>query len=123
MAAGATAGAVAGGAIMAGTTSMVAASAPALPIIPSAMTKLQDLADKFGSSAVEIANQAIRQGTRMIDSRNACNVNCIIQRIDGASGWIRVTLDPTQSRVISAGLQTVNMVTNGLKNGRFTLLP
>jgi hypothetical protein len=115
------AGAAAGGAaVMAGTASLMASAAPMLPIIPSAMGKLEWLAEKFGGSAVGIANRAVTQGTRLIDKGNKCNVNCLIPRPDGAAGWLRVTLDPSQSKVISAGLQSVNQVTNGLAKGRFT---
>jgi RHS repeat-associated protein len=114
-----------GFAIMAGTSSAVIASAgPMLPAVPHAISGLETLADKFGVPASQIANQAITSGTRMVDNlaRNAGNVNAIIPRLDGASGWIRVTLDPSQSRIISAGLQTARQVSNGLLSGRFTLL-
>jgi hypothetical protein len=95
-----------------------------LPAVPHAISGLETLADKFGVPASQIANQAITSGTRMVDNlaRNAGNVNAIIPRLDGASGWIRVTLDPSQSRIISAGLQTARQVSNGLLSGRFTLL-
>ena len=61
----------------------------------------------------------------MVDNlaRNAGNINAIIPRPDGASGFVRVTLDPSGSRIISAGLQTANMVKNGIESGRFTPIP
>jgi hypothetical protein len=93
-----------------------------LPVAAGAIAKLEALADKFGTTATAIANQAITQGTRLIDNleANAGNVNAIIPRLDGANGFIRVTLDPSQSRIISAGLQSANQVTNGIASGRFT---
>ena len=94
-----------------------------LPAVPGAIAKLQELGNKFGVSATEIANRAITQGTRLVDNleRNAGNINALIPRIDGQAGFIRVTLDPTQTRIISAGLNSVNQVLNGLQSGRFTL--
>lgn len=93
-----------------------------LPVVVSAIPKLQALAEKFGTSASQLANRVLLQGTRLVDNLegNAGNINVILQRPDGASGFIRVTLDPTQTRIISAGQMTANMVANGLRSGRFT---
>jgi hypothetical protein len=93
-----------------------------LPAAGSAIGKLETLGEKFGVSPVELANKAINTGTRMIDNlaKNAGNINSIIPRPDGANGFVRVTLDPTGSRIISAGLQTANQVANGIESGRFT---
>ncbi len=121
-----TVGAVGGGALLGrvagyllgGGGGLLGAS-PMLPAVPSAMAKLNALGEKFGMSAGQLANQTLTQGRRMLDAANGGNVNAIIPRVDGASGFIRVTLDPSQTRIISAGLQTTNQVSNGLGNGRF----
>ena len=67
-------------------------------------------------------NRAITQGVKLVDNleANAGNINSLPPRLDGVRGFIRVTLDPTQSHIISAGLQSAGQVLNGLKNGRFT---
>ncbi|HEX2722343.1 MAG TPA: hypothetical protein VHM24_05455, partial [Gemmatimonadaceae bacterium] len=109
-------------AIMVATTASVAAAGPLLPVVPGAWPKLGILADKFDISASQIVNQAITTGTRMIDNDRWRNVNAIVPRFDGKSGFIRITLDPSQSRVISAGIQSAAQVVNGIKSGRFTPL-
>jgi RHS repeat-associated protein len=115
--------AVAGGAAMStlGVARPLAGRA-LLPAVPTAITKLQTLGEKFGVSATQLANRAITSGMKLVDNAeaNAGNINALLPRLDGVSGWIRVTLDPTQSRIISAGLQSANQVINGLKSGRFT---
>jgi RHS repeat-associated protein len=114
----------AGAELLLGSASAVAAAGPLLPTVPSAMSKLEALAERFGVSASEIANQAITSGTKLLDHlpANAGNVNAVIPRLDGASGFIRVTLDPSQSRIISAGLMSANQIANGLSSGRFTAI-
>ena len=96
-----------------------------LPAAGSAMGKLEQLGGKFGVSPIDLANRAVTTGTRFVDNlaRNAGNINAIIPRPDGASGFVRVTLDPSGSRIISAGLQTASMVRNGIESGRFTPIP
>jgi hypothetical protein len=96
-----------------------------LPVVAGAIPKLEALAEKFGTSATAIANQALTAGTKLIDNleANAGNINHIISRLDGANGFIRVTTDPTQSRIISAGLQDAAQITNGIASGRFTPMP
>jgi len=91
-----------------------------LPAVPGAVSKLQNLAEQFGIPATQIANRAITSGMRLVDNGNSGNINTLLPRPDGASGWIRVTLDPTQSRIISAGWMKANQITNGLQSGRFT---
>jgi RHS repeat-associated protein len=96
-----------------------------LPAVPHAIAGLERLAKQFGVSGTQIANQALRFGTRMIDNleENAGNINNIIPRLDGRAGFIRVTTDPTASRIISAGLQRAAEVPNGIESGRFTPIP
>ncbi len=94
-----------------------------LPATGGAITNLKDLSDKFGISPVEIANKAINSGTRLIDHLNGGNINSIVARPDGASGFVRVTLNPSGAKIISAGIQSANQVANGLENGRFTPAP
>jgi RHS repeat-associated protein len=110
-----------------GALSSIAATSPSaglmLPAAGSAIAKLETYGEKFGISPAVLGNQALAWGTRMTDNlaRNAGNVNVIIPRPDGVSGFFRITLDPSESIIISAGIQSVNMVRNGLASGRFTL--
>jgi RHS repeat-associated protein len=126
---GGAAGAVAGGgeAVSAGVVRLTGSGTgrTLLPVAASAIAKLEALGDKFGASATQIANQALTLGTKLVDNleENLGNINHIIPRLDGESGFIRVTTDPTGSRIISAGLQTANQVSNGLQSGRFTPSP
>ena len=114
-----------GGAIAALNVARPVAGRSLLPATAGATIKLREFGERFGVSATELANRAITGGIRMLDNAeaNAGNVNAIIGRLDGAAGFIRVTLDPTQSRIISAGMQTIDMVRNGIANGRFELIP
>jgi hypothetical protein len=104
------------------STAEVAAAGQGLGMAGSAVSRLGSLAAKFGTTGGNIVNQAVTSGTRMIDTANRGNVNAVIPRLDGASGFIRVTLNPEQNKIISAGLQSANMVVNGIKSGRFEVI-
>lgn len=98
-----------------------AAAAPAaLPVVASAGPKLANLANQFGGTAADIQRNVLTHGQRWVDNANAGNVNYLLQRPDGAAGFIRVTLDPNSQRVISAGLMRANQVANAIASGRFT---
>jgi hypothetical protein len=64
----------------------------------------------------------LKSGARYVDTANGGNINVFMARPDG-SGFIRVTLDPSGQRMISAGLNTAGNVTNGIANGRFVPVP
>ena len=96
--------------------------APALPVVQSAAAKLQWLGDKFNVQQNDLLNRVLQNGAKYVDNANNGNINVFMQRPDGP-GFIRVTLDPTQQRVISAGLNQANDVLRGITSGRFTPLP
>lgn len=88
---------------------------PLLPALPSAIMKLQ----KIGIS-LEKANEIVSSpaSQKLIDNLNSGNIN-IIQNIGGK--FIRITLDPSGKRIISAGILRANQVTNGIASGRFSV--
>lgn len=88
---------------------------PLLPALPSAIMKLQ----KIGIS-LEKANEIVSSpaSQKLIDNLNSGNIN-IIQNIGGK--FIRITLDPSGKRIISAGIVRANQVTNGIASGRFSV--
>ncbi len=50
---------------------------------------------------------------------NLQNLNYLIPKLSGSAGWIRVTLDPTASRIISAGIMRAGQVANLIASGQF----
>jgi RHS repeat-associated protein len=82
-----------------------AASAAVWPVMPEAIDKLEALAGKFATTGDKILSAAAQSNARFVDvlAKNFGNINIFLPRPDGAAGFMRVTLDPTQSRVISAG--------------------
>jgi RHS repeat-associated protein len=102
------------------TTEAAVASAPWI-IIPPALAKLEQLATKFGTTTDAIVRAAQQSNARFTDllAKNWGNVNIFLSRPDGAAGFVRVTTDPSGTRVISAGLMRSGQVANGIVNGRF----
>jgi len=94
---------------------------PERGVSPTAQNKLNQLAKQFGTSAEDILQQAERIGRAFRDT-NTGNINIFLPRPDNASGFLRVTLDPTADRVISAGLNQAHNVINGIARGRFVPL-
>jgi len=99
------------------------ATAATLPVVASAAPKLEALAERFGMTADEIITTAVNNGQKLVDLARGGNINALLARPDGAAGFIRVTLDPTMQRVISAGLMRANSVANGIASGRFLPIP
>ena len=93
-----------------------------LQVVSSAQQKLDSLSQKFGLSTNDILNQASNSTQKFVDNGNSGNINTWIARPDGGEGFIRITTNPEMTRVISAGLNTVENVKNGIANGRFTPL-
>jgi RHS repeat-associated protein len=95
-------------------TTLALRSAPLLPVVPSAIDKLQ----KLGLSP-ERANAIVQSpaSQKLIDNANNGNINHI-QEVGGK--LIRITTDPSGQRIISAGIVRANSITNGIANGRFT---
>jgi RHS repeat-associated protein len=88
-------------------------AATVLPAVPSALDKLRNL-----GISLEQANAIVQSPTsqKLIDNANGGNIN-VIQEVGGK--LVRVTLDPTGQRIISAGIVRANQITNGIANGRF----
>jgi hypothetical protein len=93
-------------------------SSAGLKIVSGAQKKLLNLGGKFGTSQHGILQDALKNGRRFIDKANEGNINVLVLRPDGKAGFLRVTLDPTAKRVISAGLMRANSVRNAITNGR-----
>lgn len=87
----------------------------ALPVVEGAAPKIASLTSRYGKG---IENTVLQNGTRYVDTANGGNINVFMPRPD-ASGFIRITLDPSGERIISAGLNTVRNVDNGIASGRF----
>jgi RHS repeat-associated protein len=98
-----------------------AAGGASLPIVASAQSKLQWVADKFHTTPKALLEDVLQRGDKYVDLANKGNVNVLLLRPDGA-GYIRVTLDPSQSKVISAGLMRASQVADAIANGRFSAL-
>jgi len=111
-------GAVAGGLALSGgsaaLTTLGLRGAALLPIVPSAVDKLQ----KIGLSlqqATELVESPTAQ--KLIDNANGGNIN-VLQKV--GDKVVRITLDPSGSRIISAGYMQSRNVANGIASGRFT---
>jgi RHS repeat-associated protein len=104
--------AVAGPTIASGTALNQLAIAT-LPALPTAADKLQ----KIGLSIYE-AGKIVASPTaqRLIDTANGGNVN-VIQQV--GDKLVRITLDPSGQRIISAGYIQSRNVANSIASGRF----
>lgn len=91
-------------------------AATLLPAVPSAIQKLEKIGISLNTANAIIQNPASQ---KLIDNapNNAGNIN-VIQEIGGK--LIRITMDPTGQRIISAGIVKANSITNGIASGRFT---
>ena len=90
----------------------------ALPVVKSAVDKLNGLAQKFGSTSGQIANNVLQNGRAYVD-KSSGNINNLLARPDGASGFIRVTTDAASKRIVSAGYLSATQLANGVADGRF----
>lgn len=50
---------------------------------------------------------------------NEGNVNIFLPRPDGKAGLVRITLDPSKTKVISAGLIKLRDLASAIKSGDF----
>jgi RHS repeat-associated protein len=90
------------------------ALAPLLPAVPSAVAKLQQLGISLQEAAEIVSSPTAR---KFIDNANDGNIN-VFQNV--GDKIMRITLDPTASRIISAGIVQARNVTNSIASGRFT---
>lgn len=95
-------------------TTLGIAASPLLPIVPSALEKLQRLGMSLQEATAIVESPASQ---KLVDNLNNGNIN-VIQDVGGK--LVRITLDPSGQRIISAGLVRANQITNGIANGRFT---
>jgi RHS repeat-associated protein len=118
-------GAGAGVAVGAGGGAVTGVAAAGWTMLQSAGAKLERIASKFGTTTDALLEQAAQSNARYTDTlmKNSGNINVFIQRPDGAAGFVRVTLDPSGSRVISTGLMRATQVGQGIINGRFVQIP
>ena len=87
--------------------------------VPSAAEKLSTVSKQIGVSVDNILKIANKSNAVFTDLRegNAGNVNIFFQSPANAAKLVRITLDPTLSRIISAGTARVNQVQNWISNG------
>jgi RHS repeat-associated protein len=111
-------GAVAGGLAITGgsaaLTTLGLRGAALLPIVPSAIDKLQKIGPSL-QQATELVESPGAQ--KLIDNANGGNIN-VLQNV--GDKVVRITLDPSGSRIISAGYMQSRNVANGIASGRFT---
>ena len=92
-----------------------------LPVVTSAEPKLNNLQAKFGWTRQQLLYRMSVLGNWYIDKENDDNINIFLSRPDYVTvpGYIRVTIDPTRQRIISAGLNKHKDVQRGVLTGRF----
>ncbi len=109
--------AIGGGAVVAGggsaLTSLAIGGAPLLPAVPGAVAKLQGIGLTIQQASEIVTNPASQ---RLIDRANSNNINVIKQVGDRL---VRITLDPTGQRIISAGYIQARNIANSIASGRF----
>jgi RHS repeat-associated protein len=96
-----------------GGTALTQLAIATLPVMPTAIDKLQ----KIGLSVYE-AGKIVASPTaqRLIDTANGGNIN-VIQQV--GDKLVRITLDPSGQRIISAGYIQGRNVANSIASGRF----
>lgn len=122
-------GTLAGSVLVLGGLAAASLSGPALitlgaglpPAVQSAGPKLADLATRFGTTRPELVRNVLQTGSRFVDLAHKSNVNVFLRRPD-APGFIRLTLDPTQQRIVSAGLNQARDLASGIASGRLVPL-
>lgn len=106
---------------VAALSSRLFSASTGLQAVKSAQGKIDDLAVKFGSTSDDIVQQGLK-GKKFRDADNNGNINIFSNRPDGKDGFLRLTLDPSANRIISAGLNRTRDVNRGIERGRFTPL-
>jgi len=95
-------------------TTLGIATSPLLPIVPSALEKLQRLGMSLQEATAIVESPASQ---KLVDNLNNGNIN-VIQDVGGK--LVRITLDPSGQRIISAGYVQARNVANSIASGRFT---
>jgi RHS repeat-associated protein len=97
------------------TLGIASRTAPLLPVVPSAIDKLQKLGISPERASAIVQSPASQ---KLIDNANNGNINHV-QEVGGK--LIRITTDPSGQRIISAGMMRANQITNGIAKGRYTI--
>lgn len=87
-------------------------------IVPRALTKLKDVSNVIGRSVNFILKEASKSESVFTDLRHGSNVNIFFQNPINSAKLIRVTLDPSLNRIISAGFNTIKQVTQWVSEGQ-----
>ena len=82
---------------------------------PSAGDGKRPVCPRFPQQATEIVESPASQ--KLVDNLNNGNIN-VIQDVGGK--LVRITLDPSGQRIISAGYVQARNVANSIASGRFT---
>jgi hypothetical protein len=90
------------------------ATARLLPLVPSAAAKLQRSGISLQEAAEIVASPTAQ---KFIDNAHGGNINVFHNVGDKI---LRITLDPTASRIISAGIVQARNLANSIASGRFT---
>jgi hypothetical protein len=86
---------------------------PILPAVPTAIDKLQ----RIGLTVAQASRMATSLSSqKFVDTANSNNIN-VIQQV--GDKLVRITLDPTGQRIISAGYVQARNVANSVASGRF----
>ena len=88
-------------------------------VATGALTKLQDVSKVIGKSVDSILQQASKSKSVFTDlrSENYGNVNVFFQNPVNNEKLIRITLDPTLNKIISAGFDRINQVQKWINEG------
>ena len=88
-------------------------------VATGALTKLQDVSKVIGKSVDSILQQASKSKSVFTDlrSENYGNVNVFFQNPVNNEKLIRITLDPTLNKIISAGFDRINQVQKWINAG------
>ena len=81
----------------------------------SGSVKLADLGRRFSTPVTALVRDVLNNGIRFLDQSTG-NINVWLQK-DGY--FVRITLDPSGSRIISAGLNRLRDIFGGIERGRF----
>ncbi|MDQ1300069.1 MAG: hypothetical protein QG636_737 [Patescibacteria group bacterium] len=92
----------------------------ALPQKSLVPAKLGQLSEQLGKPASQILQDAVKNGKPYIDFRNGGNINILSKM--GSDSMIRITTDPTISRIISAGRMETSQVTKLINSGNMQSL-
>ena len=85
-----------------------------LNIVPGAASKLNKVSGVTKMGVQDILSQASRSAIKFTDQANSNNINIFVEIANDANKMIRVTLDPGQNKIISAGFNQVKNVANNI---------